>query len=231
MKIKVLLVEDDNNLGQLLSEYLDIKGYATTLCRDGEEGLNTYQNTTFDFCIFDVMLPKMDGFKLAEKIRAKDTTIPIIFLTAKSLKEDTITGLKIGADDYLTKPFRMEELLLRIQAILRRTRQGTNDSEETQTRLAVGKFVFDTTTQKLMLGEKTQKLTSKEAGLLRALCFRKNQVLERSEALLKVWGDDSYFNSRSMDVYITKLRKYLKTDENLQIINVHGRGFKLVELK
>ena len=227
-KTKVLLVEDDTNLGQILKEYLDIKGYATTLCRDGEEGLKTFEKNDFDFCIFDVMLPKMDGFSLAEKVRQQDKLIPILFLTAKSLKEDTIHGLKIGADDYMTKPFRMEELLLRMQAILRRSNKG--EEEIPNNKFQLGKIHFDYDSQQLLINENEKKLTSKEAELLKMLCQNKNQVLDRTIALKKIWLDDSYFNSRSMDVYITKLRKYLKADENIQIINVHGQGFKLVEL-
>lgn len=229
--MKILLVEDDTNLGQLLKEYLEVKGFETTLCRDGEEGLKSYQQENYDFCIFDVMLPKMDGFTLAEKIRVQenDQQIPIIFLTAKSLKEDTIHGLKIGADDYMTKPFRMEELLLRIQAIMKRTQKSLafDDKEEFE----IGHFVFNSTTQFLTSVEgKQYKLTSKESQLFKMLCQHKNQVVERSKALKEIWHEDTYFNARSMDVYITKLRKYLKSDEKLQIINVHGQGFKLVEL-
>jgi DNA-binding response OmpR family regulator len=229
-KTKILLVEDDPNLGQLLKEYLEIKGFETSLCRDGEEGWRAFDKFYFDFCIFDVMLPKLDGFGLAEKVRAKDKLIPILFLTAKSLKEDTIRGLQIGADDYMTKPFRMEELLLRMQAILRRATRYEPEEGDNEP-IPLGKFSFDFHTQKLILGNQEQKLTSKEAELLKMLCLQKNQVLERSQTLKKIWGDDSYFNSRSMDVYITKLRKFLKADENLQIINVHGQGFKLIELK
>ncbi len=227
-KVRILLVEDDTNLGQILQEYLEVKGFDTTLCRDGLEAWQTFQQDVFDFCILDVMMPKMDGFSLAEKIRRKDQEIPFIFLTAKSLKEDTITGLKIGADDYLTKPFRMEELLLRIQAILRRI--GTPEDGITQTQFSIGQYSFDFDRQKLEHAGGEQKLTSKEAELLRMLCAHKNRVMDRSLALKKIWRDDSYFNARSMDVYITKLRKYLKGDENVQIVNVHGKGFKLVEL-
>ncbi|NJO01790.1 MAG: response regulator transcription factor [Bacteroidia bacterium] len=229
-QVKILLVEDDNNLGQLLKEYLDIKGFRTSLGRDGEEAWKMYQTQSFDFCILDVMLPKLDGFSLAERIRETDRNIPIIFLTAKSLKDDTIHGLKIGADDYITKPFRMEELLLRIEAILRRSlppSSGESANEEYQ----IGKLTFAYHSQKLLSENKEQKLTSREAELLKLLCQHKNQVLDRSYALKKIWQDDSYFNARSMDVYITKLRKYLRADENVQIINVHGQGFKLVVLK
>ncbi len=226
--IQLLLVEDDLNLGQLLKEYLEVKGFTVTLCRNGEQGLLAFKEKEIDFCIFDVMLPKMDGFTLAEKIRKEDTKIPIIFLTAKSLKEDTIKGLQIGADDYMTKPFRMEELLLRIQAVLRRTQaQPYNPTTEEQQQ--IGRFVFEYPQRKLILNGHVQKLTSKEAELLFLLCQYRNQVLDRSLALRKIWREDTYFNARSMDVYVTKLRKYLKEDEHLQIINVHGQGFKLIE--
>ena len=225
---KVLLVEDDHNLGIILKEYLDAKGYEATLCRDGEAGWATYQTSVFEFCIFDVMLPKLDGFSLAEKVREANKQIPIIFLTAKSLKEDTIHGLKIGADDYITKPFRMEELLLRMQAILRRTLPTA--TEQQPNILQVGKYIFHTDSQKLSIEGNEHKLTSKEADLLKMLVQYKNQILDRTIALKQIWGDDSYYNARSMDVYITKLRHHLKQDDKLQIINVHGQGFKLIEL-
>lgn len=232
---KILLVEDDPNLGQLLKEYLDVKGYETTLCRDGEAGLRTFKKLTpnreeFDMCIFDVMMPKIDGYSLAEQVRELDEEIPIIFLTAKALKEDAIQGFQVGADDYVTKPFSMEELLMRIKAILKRTSKADQEKEQ-QTKFEIGEFTFDSDAQKLFKDGEEQKLTSKESALLRLLCLRKNQMLDRSIALKKIWFDDNYFNSRSMDVYITKLRKYLKPDQNLQIMNVHGQGFKLVELK
>ena len=223
---KVLLVEDDHNLGIILQEYLNAKGYEATLCRDGEAGWTAYQSGTFEFCIFDVMLPKLDGFSLAERVREVNQQIPVIFLTAKSLKEDTIHGLKIGADDYITKPFRMEELLLRMQAILRRVSPAPAEDGS----IVVGKYTFHANSQKLALEGKEQKLTSKEAELLKLLLQNKNQVVERAYALKQVWGDDSYYNARSMDVYITKLRRLLSQDEKIQIINAHGQGFKLVEL-
>lgn len=230
-KSKILLVEDDPNLGQILREYLEVKGYDASLATDGEQGFAAYQAKMYDLCIFDVMMPKMDGFSLAEKIREKDQTTPIVFLTAKSLKEDTIQGFKVGADDYIAKPFSMEELLLRIQAVLRRSVRSEEQTYE-PVRFQIGRFLFDFDAQKLTLDDGSeQKLTSKEAALLRMLCSSKNQVMDRSEALNKIWLDDNYFNSRSMDVYITKLRKFLKADENIKILNVHGQGFKLVELK
>lgn len=226
-KIKILIVEDDPNLGQILSEYLEIKGLAPTLCKDGEEGLELYNHGVFDLCILDIMMPKKDGFTLARDIRNKDKNIPIIFLTAKSMKEDTIKGLKIGADDYMTKPFSMEVLLLRIQAIMRRV--GTNNSEDINSSLfQVGKFKFDTNKRQLESEGKITNLTTKESELLKLLVVNKNKTLQRSIALNNVWGDDSYYNSRSMDVYITKLRKLLKDDDSLKLIAVHGEGFKLL---
>ncbi len=228
---KILLVEDDPNLGQILKEYLQVKGYDTSLCEDGEAGYKEYQANPYDLCIFDVMMPKIDGFSLAEKIRKANSEIPIIFLTAKSMKEDTIQGFKIGGDDYMTKPFSMEELLHRIKAILRRSTRK-EDALDLQTEFKIGRFIFKSDVQKLIRDDaEEQRLTSKESALLRELCVYKNQIMDRSEALKKIWLDDNYFNSRSMDVYITKLRKFLKSDENLQIINVHGQGFKLIELK
>ncbi|MEH0157827.1 response regulator transcription factor [Limibacter armeniacum] len=230
-KTRILLVEDDPNLGMLLSEYLEVKGFDVKHCKDGEEGLKAYQEGDFDLCIFDVMMPKMDGFTLAERIRKSDVEIPIFFLTAKSLKEDTLRGFEVGADDYMSKPFSMEELLARLQAILRRSKKASNE-KEAQTVFDIGRFTFDFNAQKLKDNEENteQRLTSKEAALLRLLAIHKNEVMDRSEALKKIWLDDNYFNSRSMDVYITKLRKFLKSDESLKIVNVHGQGFKLVEL-
>jgi two-component system, OmpR family, response regulator VicR len=211
VKPKLLIVEDDPNLGQILREYLEVKGYEPTLCTDGEAGFTTFARNSFDMCILDVMMPKKDGFTLAREIREKSKTVPIIFLTAKSMKDDTIEGLKIGADDYLTKPFSMEELLLRMKAIFRRTHVHDN-GEETNLQFEI-------------------KLTSKENALLLLFCQNLNKTVDRAEALMKIWHDDSYFNARSMDVYIAKLRKYLKEDERLKILTVHGQGFKLVELK
>jgi DNA-binding response OmpR family regulator len=229
---KILLLEDDENLGQILKEYLDVKGFQTTLCRDGKSGLQTFRNGKFDLCIFDVMMPIMDGFTVAEEIRKTDKQTPIMFLTAKSMKEDTINGFKAGADDYLTKPFSMEELRLRIDAILRRTKNQLNGQQNVPALKSynLGHFKFDYDLQTLKSANEEYHLTSKEADLLQMLCESKNQILERSIALKKIWLDDNYFNSRSMDVYITKLRKYIKSDDRLQIINVHGTGFKLIEI-
>jgi len=227
MKTKVLLAEDDKNLGSVLKAYLEAKGYSTTLCIDGKEALETYKRNDFDFCILDIMMPVMDGFTLAKEIRKMDTQIPILFLTAKSMQEDKIYGFELGADDYLTKPFSMEELLLRIKAIRRRTTEAEKRKLDTNF-FTFGKYNFDHNRQMLTIGKKQQKLTSKEADLLKLLCQNMNSVLDRSIALNKIWYDDSYFNARSMDVYITKLRKYLKEDPDVELINVHGVGFKLV---
>jgi len=226
-KTKLLLVEDDTNLGQILKEYLEIKGFETQLCRDGEEGLDAFRSGSFDLCIFDIMMPKKDGMSLTREIRAEDKETPIVFLTAKSMKEDTIEGFQVGADDYITKPFSMEELLLRLKAILRRT--SKNHKERTEFKF--GRFLFKYDQQKLFFGEKAIKLTSKESELLKLLCINMNHTLERTAALKIIWKDDSYFNARSMDVYIAKLRKHLKLDPDIQILTIHGEGFKLVSLK
>jgi len=226
-KTKVLLAEDDKNLGSVLKAYLEAKGYNTILCVDGKEALETFKRNEFNFCILDIMMPVMDGFTLAKEIRKMDKKIPFLFLTAKSMQEDKIHGFELGADDYLTKPFSMEELLLRIQAINRRIESLQKEKAEINT-FKFGKFTFDYNRQLLILDKEQQKLTSKEADLLRLLCQNVNNVLDRSIALNKIWYDDSYFNARSMDVYITKLRKYLKEDPMVELINVHGVGFKLV---
>ncbi len=223
---KILLVEDDPNLGQILAEYLQLKGFEPVLCGDGEEGLAMYMTKQFDLCLLDIMMPKKDGFTLAKEIRSIDKSLPIIFLTAKTLKDDAIEGFRIGADDYITKPFSMEELLLRISAVLRRS--SPQDNEEVNS-FHIGNFVFNFNDQTLSTDHEVLKLTTKEAHLLKLLCQNKNKTLNRSAALKIIWGDDSYFNARSMDVYITKLRKYLKIDERLNILTVHGEGFKLIE--
>jgi len=227
---RLLVVEDDPNLGTILAEYLRAKDYDVKLCQDGEEGFNSFSKREYDLVISDVMMPKKDGFTMASEIRKLNKKIPIIFLTAKSMKEDTIEGFKLGADDYITKPFSMEELLLRISAILRRTKSGVLEDENTKD-YTVGIFTFNPNERTLATGGVTEKLTSKESQLLKLLVQNRNDVLEREFALKAIWGDDSYFNSRSMDVYITKLRKYLRPDTNLEIINVHGKGFKLIVKK
>ena len=224
-KIKILLCEDDENLGMLLREYLQAKGFVAELCADGEAGFKAFLKTKFDICVLDVMMPKKDGFTLAQEIRSANTDVPIIFLTAKTLKEDILEGFKLGADDYITKPFSMEELVFRIEAILRRTK-GKKSRESTVYRL--GQFTFDTQKQLLQIGEKQTKLTIKENELLALLCSHSNEILQRDFALKTIWIDDNYFNARSMDVYITKLRKHLKDDPQIEIINIHGKGYKLI---
>ena len=226
MKTKILLAEDDPNLGTILQDYLTVKGYEADLYRDGEAGLAAFRRNEYDLCLLDVMMPKLDGFEMAREIRELNQRVPIIFLTAKSMKEDTIEGLKLGADDYLTKPFSMEELLLRIRAILRRT-QPTEPESGVYT---FGSFTYDYKQRLLTQGGSTEKLTSKEAELLKLLVQHLGQTVDRTKALKLIWQDDSYFNARSMDVYIAKLRKYLKPDEQVQILTVHGQGFKLVEV-
>ena len=224
-KLKILLCEDDENLGMLLREYLQAKGFATELCADGEAGFKAFLKTKFDICVLDVMMPKKDGFTLAKEIRNSNQEIPIIFLTAKTLKEDILEGFKIGADDYITKPFSMEELVFRIEAIIRRTK-GKKNKESTVYR--IGQFTFDTQKQLLCLGDEQRKLTTKENELLALLCSHANEILQRDFALKTIWIDDNYFNARSMDVYITKLRKHLKDDPQIEIINIHGKGYKLI---
>ena len=224
-KMKILLCEDDENLGMLLREYLQAKGYDTELCTDGEAGYKAFLKEKYDLCVFDVMMPKKDGFSLAKDIRQSNEEIPIIFLTAKTLKEDILEGFKIGADDYLTKPFSIEELTFRIEAILRRVK-GKKNKERTFYK--IGSFTFDTQKQILARGDEQTKLTTKESELLSLLCAHANEILQRDFALKTIWIDDNYFNARSMDVYITKLRRHLKADENVEIINIHGKGYKLI---
>ena len=224
-KLKILLCEDDENLGMLLREYLQAKGYATELCADGEAGYKAFLKSKFDICVLDVMMPKKDGFTLAQEIRTSNVDVPIIFLTAKTLKEDILEGFKIGADDYITKPFSMEELVLRIEAIMRRTK-GKKSKESTL--YHIGQFTFDTQKQLLCIGDDQRKLTTKENELLALLCSHANEILQRDFALKTIWIDDNYFNARSMDVYITKLRKHLKDDPQIEIINIHGKGYKLI---
>lgn len=226
MKPRVLLAEDDPNLGHLLQEYLDAKGFVTELATNGKEGFDKFRRGTWDICLLDVMMPVKDGYTLAKEIREITKDVPIVFLTAKSMKEDTIEGFNAGADDYITKPFSMEELLLRLKAILRRTKGSIANAE--QINFTVGEYGFDSQRQMLEYGSKSQKLTSKESDLLRLLALHKNDILDRSLALNTIWGDDSYFNSRSMDVYIAKLRKYLKEDPTVEIMNIHGKGFRLI---
>ena len=224
--VKVLLAEDDENLGTLLREYLIAKGLETDLFVNGELALEGFKKDKYDLCILDVMMPKMDGFTLAREIKKINAKVPFIFLTAKSLKDDVIEGFTLGADDYMTKPFSMEELLFRIKAILRRT--NSNSSSEINETFIIGDYEFDSQKQILKYGDKEQKLTTKESDLLSLLCNNMNNILERNFALKTIWQEDSYFNARSMDVYITKLRKYLKEDSSIQILNIHGKGYKLI---
>ena len=224
-KMRVILSEDDENLGSLLREYLIAKGYDTDLYPDGEAAFKGFQKNQYDLCIFDVMMPKKDGFALAKDVRMINSEIPIIFLTAKNMKEDVIEGFRIGADDYMTKPFSMEELIFRIEAILRRT---MGEADNTQAVFKLGRFTFDARKQTLSDATDSTKLTTKESELLRLLCVNANKVLERNYALKTIWVDDNYFNARSMDVYITKLRKHLKDEEGIEIINIHGKGYKLI---
>ena len=226
-KLRVLLAEDDRNLGNILKSYLEAKNYETTLCVNGHEALQAYAKNSYDICLIDVMMPVMDGFSLAKEIRTDNKQIPILFLTAKSLQEDKIKGFELGADDYITKPFAMEELLARMKAVLRRSIKETSQAEEISV-FELGNYIFDVTRQTLTFENDVQKLTSKETDLLKLFCENMNQILDRKIALLKIWGDDSYFNARSMDVYIAKLRKFLKNDPTVQLVNVHGTGFKLV---
>lgn len=226
IKARILLAEDDANLGMLLREYLIAKGFETTLCEDGNIAYDAFLKEPFDICIFDVMMPHKDGFTLAQDIKKVNSEIPIIFLTAKSLKEDILEGLKLGADDYITKPFSMEELLLRIEAILRRIKPMEEDAPR---EFRIGTLTFNPEKQIMTQTDgKIIKLTTKESELLRMLAINANKVMERNIALKAIWDDDNYFNARSMDVYITKLRKHLKEEEGVEIINVHGKGYKLI---
>jgi two-component system OmpR family response regulator len=224
---KILLVEDDQNFGDVLRSYLEMHDYDITLATDGEAGYKAFHQAKYDLCIFDVMMPKKDGFTLAADVRETDKTTPIVFLTAKSMKDDVINGFRLGADDYITKPFSSEELLYRIQAILKRS-QPSDSRNEDQKEFIIGKFHFDYPTRILTGGSNNEKLSPKEAQLLRLFCLYMNEVLPRSIALTQIWGEDNYFTARSMDVFVTKLRKYLSEDKNIEIVNIHGNGFQLL---
>ncbi len=230
---RILLVEDDQNFGDVLRSYLEMHEYHVTLATDGDEGLESYQQGNFDLCIFDVMMPKKDGFTLAKEIREKDATMPIIFLTAKAMKDDVLQGFKIGADDYITKPFNSEELLYRIQAILKRSKKTDPKAEIKDFEIGDYHFHFPLRILTYKGGDKEEKekLSPKEAQLLRLFCIHINDILPRSEALTKIWGEDNYFTARSMDVFVTKLRKYLKKDPKIEIVNIHGNGFQLLVRK
>ncbi len=227
-KKKILLVEDDTNLGNLLQDSLELKNYDVVLKRNGEDAYNDFKVNKYDMCLLDVMMPKKDGFTLAKDIRRMNANVPIIFLTAKALKEDTIEGLKLGADDYITKPFSMEELSLRMDNIFKRLPKAESSA---QNQFKIGRFDFDNTLRILKIGAKETKLTTKESELLKMLAVYLDRLLEREVALNEVWGTDSYFAGRSMDVYIAKLRKYLRDDPNVEILNIHGSGFKMIVKK
>lgn len=227
---KILLAEDDPNLGILLQDYLQLKGkFDVVLCQDGDQALEAFNNSHFDMCIFDVMMPKKDGFSLGKEIRRVNPRIPIIFATAKSMIEDKAEAYNLGGDDYITKPFRIEELLLRINALFKRiTDPEIAEGSDLPSKFDIGTYKFDYTSQLITNAGNQQKLSTKEAELLRLLCLKKNDVLTREEALISIWHDDNYFNGRSMDVFLSKLRKYLKNDPKVEIINVHGKGYKLL---
>ncbi|HEX6913982.1 MAG TPA: response regulator transcription factor [Chitinophagaceae bacterium] len=225
-KYRILLCEDDQNLGIVLKNYLELNDYDVTLERDGRLGLAAFQREKFDICLLDVMMPNMDGFTLAEEIRDVDPDIPLFFLSAKTMKEDIIQGYKLGADDYITKPFDSEVLLMKIKAILKRNEELTRESENVE--FDLGKYHFNPKLRQLIVEGRTQTLSPKENELLKMLAEHKNDLLPRERALKKIWGSDTYFNGRSMDVYIAKLRKYLKEDSNIEIVNIHGNGFRLV---
>ncbi|GMV77476.1 MAG: transcriptional regulator [Chitinophagaceae bacterium] len=225
-KYRILLCEDDTNLGMVLKNYLELNDYEVVLERDGRLGLAAFQREKFDICLLDVMMPNMDGFTAAEEIRDIDPDVPLFFLSAKTMKEDIIQGYKLGADDYITKPFDSEVLLLKIKAILKRNEEETKVSENIE--FDLGSYHFNPKLRELMREGKTQTLSPKENDLLKMLAEHKNDLLPRERALKKIWGSDTYFNGRSMDVYIAKLRKYLKEDEQIEIVNIHGNGFRLV---
>ena len=225
--IKILLAEDDSNLGNLLRTYLAAKNYETTLCINGRIALEAFSKENYAICILDIMMPEIDGLALAKEIRLINEEIPVIFLTARNQKEDVLEGFRTGADDYITKPFSMEELLYRIEAILRRS-AGSSSVVKKEDSYNIGQYTFNPLKQLLIYTDKTTKLTTKESELLELLCRHGNEILERNFALKTIWIDDNYFNARSMDVYITRLRKYLMKDPAVKILNVHGKGYKLI---
>ena len=226
IKPQILLCEDDTNLGMVLKNYLELNDYSVTLERDGKLGLAAFQREKFDLCLLDVMMPNMDGFTLAEEIRDVNPDVPLFFLSAKTMKDDIIQGYKLGADDYITKPFDSEVLLLKIKAILKRNEELHR--EEANAEYDLGRYHFNPRLRELIIDGKTQTLSPKENELLKMLSEYKNDLLSREIALKKIWGSDTYFNGRSMDVYIAKLRKYLKEDSTIEIVNIHGNGFRLV---
>ena len=222
----LLLVEDDTNFGTVLKDFLELKGFRVTLAQDGTSGYSTFRSGKFDLCILDVMMPYKDGFTLAEDIRGHDKQVPIVFLTARNMKEDMIRGYQVGADDYVTKPFDTELLLYKIQAIINRSQLSS--PHESKSIFELGNFNFNSELRILKYAETEHKLSPKENALLKMLCNKQNEVLKRDDALVKIWKESNYFTARSMDVYVTRLRKLLKTDEQISIINIHGDGFRLV---
>lgn len=224
-KPKIFLVEDDANFGMVLKAYLEVQGFHVTLIENGEKAVGNFRNNSYDLCILDVMLPGMDGFAIAREIRLVNETIPLFFLTARGMKEDILKGFKMGADDYITKPFDSEVLLCKIRAVLKR--HGAQKEQEEQEEYAIGKYVFNSALRTLSLGGDSLKLSPKESRLLELLCSNLNHVTSREVALKSIWGDDNYFTTRSMDVFITKLRKYLKDDPKVEISNLHGNGYVL----
>ncbi|MFM7854099.1 MAG: response regulator transcription factor [Flammeovirgaceae bacterium] len=223
MSAKILLVEDDHSLGFVVKDNLVHKGYQVDWAENGEQGLTKFSNNDFDLCVLDVMMPKKDGFTLATEIRSKNPNIPILFVTAKSMLEDKLIGFKVGGDDYIVKPFNMDELIARIEVFLRRTRYAA----PTETQFSIGTFVFDCNNLQLVHPKAEKTLTQKEAEVLKLLCANRHRVLKREEILNQVWGDDDYFMGRSLDVFISKLRKYLKEDPSIEIVNYHGVGFRI----
>lgn len=229
MNTRILLVEDDTNFREVLHSYLELHGYDVTVAVDGEAGVLAFRPDVFDLCILDVMMPKKDGFTAAQEIRERDAKVPIMFVTARTMKEDVIKGFKLGADEYITKPFDSTEFIYRVQALLKRSRISTTASlaATPEREYHIGKFHFDVETRLLTSNSDEWRLSPKEADLLKMFCMHLNNVMPRSEALNKIWGEDTYFTARSMDVFVTKLRKYLKDDPTIEIINIHGNGFQL----
>jgi DNA-binding response OmpR family regulator len=221
--IRVLLVEDDSNLGYVIKDHLEFRGYETTLCPDGENAWEKFQSIQFDICVLDIMLPKKNGFELLKMIRGKDPDVPVIFISARALNEDKITGLKLGADDYIIKPFNIEELILRIQVFINRPRKTSSARKLSR----IGNYVFDYSNQKLIHEASTIAVTKKEAEILKILCGRKEEIVKREDILNLIWGEDDYFMGRSLDVYISRIRKYFKHDERIRIVNVFSVGFRL----
>ncbi|MEY4926320.1 MAG: hypothetical protein RI894_756 [Bacteroidota bacterium] len=227
MNTRILLVEDDTNFREVLCSYLELHGYDVTIAVDGEAGVSAFRPNVFDLCILDVMMPKKDGFAVAQEIRERDTKVPLMFVTARTMKEDVIKGFKIGADEYITKPFDSTEFIYRVQALLKRSRISATPDPVPEREYFIGKYHFDVPLRILKSDAEEWRLSPKEADLLKMFCMHLNDVMPRSAALNKIWGEDTYFTARSMDVFVTKLRKYLKDDPAIEIVNIHGNGFQL----